>query len=76
MLFTSVRLKFKIRSDFVLTASLAIYYGPYTVRFKAVGTSSDKLVVCNGCKELLPAVIASYYYIHSEPSSEKRFVRI
>jgi len=54
----------------------AINNCPYSVWFEAVGASSDELIVRNGCKELFSAVVAGYDYIHDDPQTAKRFMRI
>jgi len=60
--FSSFCVKFFSFVEFALR--LAINNCSDSVGFEAVGASSDKLIVCNGCKELFPAAVASYDYVH------------
>lgn len=60
--FSSLCVKFFSFVEFALRLSINNCSDP--VGFEAVGASSDELIGCNGRKELFPAVVASYDYVH------------
>lgn len=62
LLFSSFCVKLFSYVEFALRFS--INDCPYSVGFEAIGASSDELIVCNGCKEVFSAVVASYDYVN------------